>query len=329
MTPLELPTGLSFSQFAGFSPGPRFIILGAVHGNEICGTQAILRIRNEIESGVLRITKGMLTLIPVTNPLAFALKRRMGDRNLNRHMRITEIPEDFEDLVSNQLCPLLKQHDVLLDIHSFHSPGRPFALIGPSNNADTLEPFSLAEQEGAFALSLGVNRFVEGWLDTYARGVLERQARGVEGHSDYGVGTTETIRRVGGIGVTLECGQHDDPQASVVAYRAIRGALEHLGMASGEKTERPMNIEVIRLYKVIDRLHSEDRFDHDWRSFQKIKQGELLALRQNGAKIFAQADGWIVFPNRNAQVDEEWFYLAEASGRLAEFRARLSNLHGA
>jgi predicted deacylase len=37
--------------FTGLAPGTRLIVLGAVHGNETCGTQAIRRVIGEIESG--------------------------------------------------------------------------------------------------------------------------------------------------------------------------------------------------------------------------------------------------------------------------------------
>jgi uncharacterized protein len=311
-----VPTGLSIYQFAGLQAGPKLIVLGAVHGNETCGTEAILRVRDEIELGLLRVERGCLTLVPVTNPLAFQLKRRQGDRNLNRNMRVTRTPQDFEDAVSNVLCPLLQAHDALLDLHSFHTPGIPFALIGPPDNAGSLEPFAHAEEEEALALSLGVNRFVEGWLDTYAQGVRDRQARGAEAHVDYGVGTTETMRRHGGFAVTLECGQHEDVKAPQVAYGAIRNALAHLGMTAGPNDAPAPQPEVIRLFQVIDRLHPDDRFCRDWRSFEAIRQGEVLALRHDGTRLIADQDGWIVFPNPTAQVDQEWFYLAKPSSRL-------------
>lgn len=312
-----LPTGLSISQFIGFHEGPRLLMLGAVHGNETCGTQALQRLREEIEQGVVRIERGTLTMVPITNPLAWQRRQRQGDRNLNRSMSIRQSPRDFEDLVSNVLCPLLQAHDVLLDLHSFHTPGIPFAMIGPRNNEEPLQPFARAEQEEALALQLGVDRFVEGWLETYALGVQARQARGAEADVDYGVGTTETMRRFGGIGITLECGQHDDSEAPEVAYRAARSALAHLGMASPDAPPSPpADPEVICLYEVVDRLHAADRFVRDWRSFEPVTRGQVLAVRHDGSELTADEDGWIVFPNPAAQPDQEWYYLARRSDRL-------------
>lgn len=307
---------LRIHQFSGFSPGPKLIVLGAVHGNETCGTQAIRRVLGEFDDGTLSLARGVLTLVPVTNPLAYRLGRRQGDRNLNRNLRITREPMDFEDRVANALCPLLQAHDVLLDLHSFHTPGMPFAMLGPTDNQGAIEPFSRAQEEEAMALSLGVGRFVEGWLDTYAQGVKDRQARGAESNVDYGVGTTEAMRRYGGIAITLECGQHEEERAPKVAYTAIRNTLAHLGMVDDAVPEPEVQREVIRLYRVIDRLHPDDVFARAWRSFEPVARGDLIAYRRDGTALTADREGWIVFPNLTAQTDQEWFYLAETSQRL-------------
>lgn len=308
---------IAVHQFVSLQAGPKLLILGAVHGNEVCGTLAIRRLIGEIERGEVQIKRGSLTLVPVANPLAYRLKRRHGDRNLNRNMRVTPAPQDFEDHVANVLCPLLQAHDVLLDLHSFHTPGTPFALIGPRNNDGDLEPVAKAEVEEALAQCLGVGRFVEGWLDTYAQGVKDRQSRGANASINYGVGTTETMRRYGGIAITLECGQHEEDAAPQVAYQAILNTLAHLGMVRAAPPAPTEKCETIRLYQVVDRLHPEDHFSKDWRSFECIQRGELIAHRHDGTDLFANRDGWIVFPNPDAQVDQEWFYLAEASARLA------------
>ncbi|HEY6354348.1 MAG TPA: succinylglutamate desuccinylase/aspartoacylase family protein, partial [Burkholderiaceae bacterium] len=113
------------------SPGPRLIVLGAVHGNETCGTRAIERVLREVDAGSLRLTRGSVTFVPVTNPLAYRRGQRTGERNLNRNLRPGADPLDNEDRIANVLCPMLAEHDALLDLHSFHSPGEPFAMIGP------------------------------------------------------------------------------------------------------------------------------------------------------------------------------------------------------
>jgi len=305
--------------FTGLSSGARLIVLGAVHGNEACGTQAIRRVIGEIESGQLGVLAGSVTFVPVTNPLAYARHQRMGDRNLNRNLVPTDTPAEFEDRIANWLCPLLAQHDALLDLHSFHTAGDPFVMLGPEDNRGTLEPFSRAAEETALALSLGVHRFVDGWLDTYAAGVARRLGAGAsarEADVHYGVGTTEYMRAQGGIALTLECGQHDDPAAPEVAYRAIHHALAHLRVSDVPAPAPVADTEALRLYQVVDRTHVDDAFACGWSSFDRVRAGDVIGTRHDGTPVLADSDGHIVFPNPSALPGQEWFYLARRSARV-------------
>src|SRR5882672_10416807 len=135
-------------------PGSKLIVLGAVHGNEICGTLAIRRVIDELDRGALALVSGQLTLVPVTNPLAYKNRRRNGERNLNRNLAPSSVPRDYEDHIANWLCPLLARHEVLLDLHSFQAPGAAFVMLGPENNQGPIEPFSQAAEEEALALRL-------------------------------------------------------------------------------------------------------------------------------------------------------------------------------
>ena len=293
-------------------------MLGAVHGDEVCGTRAIERLLADIDQGRVVIERGLLTLVPVCNPLAYALGRRQGERNLNRCLRPRENPQDQEDHLANRLCPWLAAHDVLLDLHSFHTPGEPFAMVGPHDNTGPLEPFAHAEAEWRLATHLGPTRLVEGWLETYARGALRREADGVGRDTDpaYGVGTTEYMRSCGGYGITLECGQHQDPQAPEVAYRAINQVLALLGLAPALPL-RPAApaFQLLSLCEVTDRLHPGDRFVRDWASFDTVRAGEPIGVRHGGAVVTAPADGHVVFPNPRAEPGQEWFYFARPGRR--------------
>ncbi len=317
------PTSLRVHSVHALAPGPRLIVLGAVHGNETCGTRGIERVLGEIDSGALALRRGSLSLVPVTNPLAYRKHQRMGERNLNRNLYPNPQPQDFEDRIANLLCPLLAAHDVLLDLHSFHTAGEAFAMIGPPNNGGVLEPFALAAQEQALALRLGPRRIVEGWLDTYAIGVQRRLARTAPADRAqllstdprYGVGTTEYMRSQGGYAITLECGQHDDPQAPEVAYQAIHRTLAQLQMIDAVRPEATAAIELLRLSEVIDKLHPDDRFVRPWSSYDPVREGQAIGQRHDGTPVLAPFEGQIVFPNPAALAGNEWFYLARRSAR--------------
>lgn len=115
------PPFLHTQQFTALKPGPRLLVLGAVHGNERCGTQAIGQVLEELAAGAFGIERGVLTMVPITNPFAYQQRSRQGDRILNRNLRVSAQPADYEDQIANVLCPLLDTHDVLLDLHSFHT----------------------------------------------------------------------------------------------------------------------------------------------------------------------------------------------------------------
>ncbi len=309
--------------YKALQPGKRLIVLGAVHGNETCGTRAIERILPELDAGTIRLVRGSVTFVPVTNPLAYARGQRAGDRNLNRNLRPNDAPQDHEDRIANVLCPLLAEHDVLLDLHSFHTAGEPFAMIGPPDNTGPLEPFAHAAEEEALALRLGPRRIVEGWLDTYAAGVknrLERitpseRAQILSTDPSYGVGTTEYMRSKGGYAITLECGQHHDPKAPEVGYRAIRATLAQLGLVDEPPPPARGDVEFLRLAEVTDLHDPQDRFAKPWASYDPLRAGELIGTRSDGTEVRAPADGFIVFPNPGAQPGNEWFYFAQRSSR--------------
>ena len=312
-------------RFIALTPGPRLIVLGGVHGDETCGTEGIDRVLAELDGSTLRLQRGQLTLVPVANPLARQRFKREGERNLNRQFQPTPAgatPADYEARVTDVLCPLLAAHDVLLDLHSFQSAGEAFAMIGPRDNTAALEPFARAFEEGQLALHLGTSRVVEGWLDIYAASISRRGQPLTEEALAFGRGTNEFMRSQGGYGVTLECGQHRDPAAPVVAYRAILAALDLLGMTTtdGQPADKPVQPvvrqpELLRLRSVTDRHDAGDKFVRDWVSFDTLRAGEQIGTRHDGALVLAEGDGFIVFPNAEALAGTEWFYFAVESDR--------------
>ena len=300
------PEVLHWHTWAALAPGPSLVVLGAVHGNEVCGAHAIVRAIDDLTHGRLRLLRGRLTLVPVANPLAFAQVTREGQRNLNRRFLPQPDPQDYEDRITHQLAPLLAQHEVLLDLHSFHTPGDPFAMVGPRNNSGAREPFARAAEEMALARALGAQQVVEGWLEVYDR------AAGLRGElpDDEGIGTNEYMRSQGGYAVTIECGQHEDPEAIDVATRAIHGALAHLELAHVPAPPRFAG-PAARLKDVVLRESPADRLAQDWHSFDAVQAGDVIAHRADGTPVAAPYDGCVLFPHPEAEVGQELFYLAE------------------
>lgn len=300
------PGVLHWRTWAALAPGPALIILGAVHGNEVCGAHAIAALMDDLDAGRLALTRGRLTLVPVANPLAFARGARAGEGNLNRRFVPRAAPASNEERIAAQLAPLLARHDALLDLHSFHTPGEPFAMVGPLNNTGAREPFARAAEEMALACALGAPRVVQGWLEVYDAAA---RARG-EQPGDEGIGTNEYMRRCGGYAVTLECGLHTEPAAISVARHAIDSALAHLGMAA-LAAPAPFAGQIARLRRVVLREAAGDALVREWQSFAPVRAGELIARRASGAELRAPFDGCVLFPHPHAAVGQELFYLAQ------------------
>ena len=277
--------------FAARQSGPRFLVLGAVHGNETCGTSAIQRVMAELESGALTLTRGQVTFVPVCNPRAYAKGVRFVERNLNRYLVPMDKPDSYEAELGNLLCPLLAAQDVVLDIHSYTAGGAAFVA---ARLQETVEQ-KLAACLGDVVLLLG-------WEEAFA-------ATGKDTASDdEGVGTNEYARRFGAQALTLECGQHKDPHAPEIAYQGIRNALAYLGLTEGRARLVAKPVRRVLMKQVFYRT-DDGRFARDWRQFDPVTKGQLLATRADGTRLIAEEDGVMVLPNATVSLGGEWFYL--------------------
>lgn len=302
--------------FHGLEKGPRVIVTGSVHGNEPAGPIAIRRLIAEFRSGKRRLKRGRLTFVPVVNALAFARNTRNGERNLNRLLAESAIPQDNEDRVANALCPLLRDNDALIDLHSFGSEGAPFACFGPTDNDGAVEPFHRATEEERLAKSLGLPLLVYGWLPAHVRANEMKRAAGVTGLSPLtGVGTTEYMRSQGGYGVTVECGQHSDPQGPQIAYDVVVNGLTQLGLIDGGATRQPLP----RVIEITDAILAAEEGDRLLRRFvagDAVTAGEVIGTRADGAPITAPYDGAVIFASLTAPKNTELCFLCRDSDRL-------------
>ena len=112
-------------RFTGLQPGPRLVVTGAVHGNETAGTLGIERVMGEIERGEIEIVRGSVTFVPVCNPLAYRQRQRLGERNLNRRLQPSAVPQVYEDRIANALCPLWLNIRCSWTCTVFAAPGSP------------------------------------------------------------------------------------------------------------------------------------------------------------------------------------------------------------
>ncbi len=274
--------------------GKSLVVLGAVHGNEKCGTQAILRMAKELDNGCLKLKHGTLVMVPITNQKAYNQNVRFVDRNLNRQLHPSHQGKGYEDQINSELCAILESTDVLLDLHSYASQGGPFIFLGGGNQA-----------ENDFAKALGVNDFVYGWQEAF--GNANTQVDPYES-----MGTTEYTRYVGGIGVTLECGHHYNDDAPDVGYKAIINALVHLQMLEGEGSFIKDDYRCVHM-KLAFYKEKAGKLAKQWKHYDSVKKGQVLAEYEDDKKIVAPEDGYIILPKLDAEIGKEWFFFGVGS----------------
>lgn len=265
--------------------GPKLLILGAVHGNEIAGPNAIFKIIDDIQSYKINLKSGRITVVPICNLKAYEKNVRQIDENLNRVIKYHENPVTYEQHLANELAPVIAENDILLDLHSTHSKGdMPFVFC----DYPTPENLKMID-------ALGVDYVLLGWPQIYAGTEI----------SDYSTERWAHDCQKGGI--TLECGYHKEPEATDVAYEAIINIMKQYDMIEGQMPQAHPKT-AIRLTEYIVKT-KKGRLCQSYKHLDAVVQGQKIAEYEDGEILIAPQDGYILLPNANADIGAEWYYL--------------------
>lgn len=274
-------------RYDSFQAGTHLLILGAVHGNEKCGTKGIMRLIEEIDAGKINLISGKLTLVPICNPRAYDENKRFIERNLNRRMYPKDIKKDYEDNIDPILCPIIESADIMLDLHSYESAGNEFGFLGHETRAEL-----------DFCLNLGVENFVYGWSEAFSKAASDPRES---------MGTTEYAREFNIPAVTIECGQHLNMDAPEIAYRTILYALKYCGLID-ECPFPPVTSHSFTKMQTVFYKKRAGEWTRPFKHYDIVKKDEVLAVYEDGEKIIAPHDGVIILPKSEAKIDGEWFY---------------------
>ena len=276
-------------EFEGGRIGPKLLMFGAIHGNETCGTIALARLKLELELGLLTLHRGMLTIVPVCNPAAYAAGRRYVRENLNRIFSRAIKPSHPEQDFADRLMDLIDGCDVLLDLHSYSRGQGPFITLDYPTEDNT-----------ALASAQGVGDWITGWPEIYADAPTLNAGD-----------TTQYANQTGKACVLVECGQHGDPVAVDVAYTCIRRTLSFLDMMdAGAFSTAAVETRIAHLTRCV----THDRpgaFAQPWVNLQPVPAGTPLILYEDGSVMTATEPCIIVMPDPIAAPGAEWLYLAE------------------
>ena len=273
--------------------GPRVVLFGGTHGDEISGIHALEKLFFELYTGARSLLRGSLVLVRV-NALAIAAERRYVTYNMNRLFRDEYGPEVDRDAYefkrAQELKPLLRECDYFLDLHS-----APIAQ----------EPFLVAEHAvTGFYAQLGLPHIITGW-SKFSGGPIGGDAENYAGSH-------------GAKAATLESGSHYEKASNDVAYRTVTTLLWLLGMLEGVEAGASYETDIIDMYAVVTKESDDFRYAGNVANFQRFARGEVFAF-QGGKALAVEEDSYLLIPMRpeETQLHEEVCYLGRREGASA------------
>lgn len=273
--------------FKADKEGPSILILGAIHGNEKCGSRAAMKVVKQLEDKELKLLSGSVTFVPICNQKAYDADKRYIDLNLNRVMKQHDKPEAYEEHLANALVPMIQSHDFTLDLHSIHSEGSSFAFLDFPN-----------KDAASVCSVLGVGTIITGWPDMYS-------------DDEEDLTTLSCAHLAGKASVTVECGQHYDPNSDKVAEAAILNTLKCFGMIEGDVVKDDNCKFVQAKHRIVKTANGilGDGTVNTIKHMNPVKKGEKIAEFDNGDIVKSPEDGVILIPYVEAQIGDEWFYI--------------------
>lgn len=276
--------------FESKEPGPTFLALGAIHGNETCGTVALARLITEIENGIVELKKGRLVLAPICNKKAYIQHVRFVEENLNRIIAHHPSPATDEHAFANEVVKLIDDSDIVLDLHSYASGTKPFLFL--DNDTPAVR---------AYATATGIPDWVTGWNDVYSD---KPELNGGD--------TMSYAMQQGKTGLLIECGHHEDPASALVGYQSVRASLAFFGMTDPYARTTPILPRVHRMATILTK-DKPGKFARDWQHLSAFRAGDTIINYDDGSIYTASFDGVVILPKQNASLNGEWLYLGQDS----------------
>jgi predicted deacylase len=271
--------------------GRHVMVTALVHGNELCGAWALLRL---LRAG-LRPRQGALTLA-FCNLAAFDRfdpqqpdASRFVDEDMNRvwgpGLAAVDARRSRERDRALQLLPFVEQADWLLDLHSMHEPGEPLLLTG-------LQP-----RNRALARELGAPRCV-------VSDAGHRDGQRMRDHGRFGAVEQGAHADDGTRSLLIECGYHGELASRDIAtdmavrFLVASGALLQADTPLAWWRERPAAQQFLQVTDAVVATTPKLRFAEPWVNGQRIARAGTLLGWDGGRPIVTPADDCtIVMPS--------------------------------
>jgi predicted deacylase len=233
----------------------KIILNIATHGDERIGEKVAKEIKK------LNISKEIL-IVQVANKKAFALKKRFIDQDLNRSFPGKEIG-NYEERRANELSPIIKSADVVIDIHSTTS-GSKDTIIVTKINKKILECIKSIQPKYVLIMNATKNNS------------LISKAK---------------------MGIAFEYGRDGDELAIRKTVIGIKRLLSHFGIIHYGSKKTNTNINCFDVVSTIPKI-SGAKLIKKVKNYHLIKKGEPYAIDGN-KKILAKDDFYpILFGER-------------------------------
>jgi succinylglutamate desuccinylase len=259
----------------GRLPGKNIVVLGGVHGNEVCGVRVIGKLAPNLE-----INAGKVTFI-IANLEAIKQNKRFMEYNLNRcflKKQPKEIFKSFEGRLAREIMPYLDRADLMLDIHASFTPKSiPFVICQPQS-------FGFAMQLPPKIISWNWDEFQPGSTDYYMN--LQNK-----------------------IGICVECGYLKDSESELRAKTAL---IDFLALAGAIKN-RTTRLKKKRFLKIIFQYKNKyGKFtkSRDFSDFEILKE-RILIGKDGNKKVYGRRGDVLLFVRDREELGEECFLTAK------------------
>ena len=254
--------------------GPRLMILGGVHGNEMTGISVVKELLCSFSSEERKLINGSLIL--ALGNLRAIEKRTRGSvphADMNRVFIKEKLvdPANYEEFRASELAPFMASSDILIDIHSTNKPSRPFAIAKDANPAR----IELAKLFPTEDYVISPPKVINGTTDVW-------------------------VTENGGFGLGYESGMASDITKVPETLASIDRVMVHLGMMEKTGPEFGYQSFGLRISELKDiMIMPEEGFEFSsgkgLGSFEEFRKGETLGV-SGGKEIKAEYDGLLMFP---------------------------------
>ena len=280
----------------GKRAGPKLYVGGGIHGDEINGVEAILRIQRQLD---FNDVKGELILVPVQNPAGYMFRSRSNpyDPIDPDWVHPGEPTGSYSKRMKHILNKLASKADCVIDMHS---AGR-----GGSNNPMIYTPPETGNGAGKRSLELskafGGDRIIQGakeedysWPVKYAMPFV--------------------AAREGRAGIYPEAGQGGStlPEDSYVEYfvTGVLNVMKAMGMLDGEIVEQGERLVVDPLKDGTQTVRTVNGgiFNPVVDNGDSVTKGQILAeihsIPKGIEEIKAPIDGLVIFIRTYGPIEE-------------------------